>query len=227
MEELEKAEVILDNMRRKLCELESVEHEVWNSIRQMEGLLKTDRLYALDKEFHFKIGDDINAVREIIEYYRNCISVFKCTAPPLVVHQDISLLISDKFLQYFYSKKLNYRILNAPVKVVINGKDKYFEPDIIIVFDSSKIKKDGCYGAPDIIIEIVSKSTGKNDYGIKKEIYLSNGVKEYLIVDPLKKITTIYEGLKKSEKAFNEDINIMSIPGLTINIGDMLRRIWE
>lgn len=118
---------------------------------------------------------------------------------------------------------MNYRILNAPVKLVLSDTGKYYEPDILIVFDISKIKEDGCYGVPDIIIEIVSKSTKKNDYELKKDIYLSNGVKEYLIIDPLKKITTIYYESKKTEKLFSEDIEIRNLSGLTINIEKMLR----
>lgn len=117
---------------------------------------------------------------------------------------------------------MNCRILTAPVKVVLNDEKKYYEPDIIVVFENSKIKKDGCYGAPDIIVEIISKSTRKNDYELKKEIYLSEGVKEYLIIDPLRKITTIYSKMKKTEKLFNENIEIENLHGLSINIEKML-----
>ena len=39
-------------------------------------------------------------------------------------------------------------------------------------------------GAPDLVIEILSPSTGQRDLGIKRGIYAKYGVREYWIVDP-------------------------------------------
>jgi len=58
------------------------------------------------------------------------------------------------------------------------------EPDITIVCDSSKLDEKGCKGSPDLVIEILSPSTGKNDKLIKFNKYEKAGVKEYWIVEP-------------------------------------------
>ena len=48
----------------------------------------------------------------------------------------------------------------------------------------SKIDNKGCYGAPDLIIEILSPSTSAKDLKDKKEVYEFAAVKEYWIVSP-------------------------------------------
>lgn len=58
-----------------------------------------------------------------------------------------------------------------------------FIPDGMIVCDMDKIKPDGIHGAPDLVVEVLSPSTVKNDRGHKKDVYEASGVKEYWIVD--------------------------------------------
>jgi Uma2 family endonuclease len=46
---------------------------------------------------------------------------------------------------------------------------------------------------PDLVIEILSRSTAKRDRGVKKEIYAANGVREYWLVDPVRRRVTIFQ----------------------------------
>ena len=55
-------------------------------------------------------------------------------------------------------------------------------PDLLVVCDRDKIKDDAIYGAPDLVIEILSPSTAETDRNIKKRLYEKHGVKEYWIV---------------------------------------------
>lgn len=50
-----------------------------------------------------------------------------------------------------------------------------------------RIKRNGLYGAPDLVVEVLSPSTAKNDKGYKKGVYETSGVPEYWIVDPSQK----------------------------------------
>jgi len=58
------------------------------------------------------------------------------------------------------------------------------QPDICVVCDPSKIDDYGCLGAPDMIIEILSPTTGKRDLNEKFLLYEESGVKEYWVVYP-------------------------------------------
>ena len=60
------------------------------------------------------------------------------------------------------------------------------------LYDWDKMKEDGCHGAPDLVIEIASKSTSRRDYGIKMLKYRTAGVKEYWIVDPVKETVMVF-----------------------------------
>lgn len=60
-----------------------------------------------------------------------------------------------------------------------------FVPDMMVVCDRSKIRRNGVYGAPDLVVEVLSPGTAKYDRGHKKDVYESSGVPEYWIVDPI------------------------------------------
>ena len=68
----------------------------------------------------------------------------------------------------------------------------HFIPDLLVVCDPNKIKYSCIDGAPDLVVEILSYSTGKRDYGIKKDVYEKFGVKEYWIVNPKDKSVLVY-----------------------------------
>ena len=67
-----------------------------------------------------------------------------------------------------------------------------FIPDFMVVCDPDKIKPDGVHGAPDLVVEVLSPSTARNDKTRKKDIYARCGVQEYWIVDPSGKSLEIY-----------------------------------
>ena len=70
--------------------------------------------------------------------------------------------------------------------------DTMLEPDITIVCDSDKLDDIGCKGAPDMVIEILSPSTARNDRIIKYQLYEHAGVREYWIVDPDTRIVNVH-----------------------------------
>lgn len=63
-------------------------------------------------------------------------------------------------------------------------EDNRFVPDVMIVCDPDKIKHDGVHGAPDLVVEVLSPGTAKNDRTHKKEVYAKCGVREYWLVSP-------------------------------------------
>ena len=62
------------------------------------------------------------------------------------------------------------------------SKEEKYKPDMMVVCDSGKLRGNGVYGAPDLVVEVLSPSTAHNDKGHKKEVYEALGVKEYWIV---------------------------------------------
>ncbi len=114
-------------------------------------------------------------------------------APPGRIHQDILGYLYRKIADYIDSKKGICNVYLASFAVFLNNDDKtYVEPDISVICDKSKLDDRGCNGAPDWVIEIVSPSSRPRDYLIKLVKYQTAGVKEYWIVDPMKKLVIVY-----------------------------------
>ena len=70
-----------------------------------------------------------------------------------------------------------------------------FKPDLVVVKkENASILKQGkaIYGTPDMVVEVLSRSTKKRDVTVKKDAYEANGVKEYWIVDPKYKSIDVY-----------------------------------
>lgn len=114
-------------------------------------------------------------------------------ALPSTQHQDLSMTLSTIISSYISENNKNCKVYAAPFAVFLNDDDaNYIEPDISIICDKAKIGVDGCHGAPDFIIEIVSPSSRRMDYSIKQYKYCNAGVKEYWIVDPSQETITVY-----------------------------------
>lgn len=79
--------------------------------------------------------------------------------------------------------------------------------------------------APDLIVEILSKSTTGRDRGIKFEDYAAHGVGEYWIIDPVRQSVEQYR-LDDATMAFavanilyNDDtLTALTVPGFTIPV---------
>jgi len=69
---------------------------------------------------------------------------------------------------------------------------EHYIPDGMIVCDKDKIKRNWVEGAPDLVVEVLSPSTAKNDRGLKKDTYERAGVREYWIVEPSNRSIEVY-----------------------------------
>ena len=70
-----------------------------------------------------------------------------------------------------------------------------YKPDFSVVLkENANILNWGgdIYGVPDMVVEILSYSTRRNDITIKKDTYEAQGVREYWIIDPWAKIIDVY-----------------------------------
>ena len=150
-------------------------------------------------------------------------------APPSLTHQTLSIELASTFRNYIKSKGGSCRALTAPFAVNLDADDKnWVEPDISVICDPDKLTDRGCSGAPDFIVEVVSPGSRRMDYAHKVSLYLESGVREYWIVDPLKKCTTVYLNEQDpSEFApiifpFESNIKVGIYADLSINISQLL-----
>ena len=132
-------------------------------------------------------------------------------APPSWTHQKISMFLSTEISSYIKNKDGKCEVVAAPFAVFLNKDDKnYMEPDISIICDPNKLDEKVCHGAPDWVIEIVSPRSRSMDYYKKLLKYNTAGVREYWVVDPEKKLVTVYrfEREEMEEYSFGEDVPV-------------------
>lgn len=112
---------------------------------------------------------------------------------PTFVHQHISGYIFNSIQNFINARKGDCMPMYAPVDVRLDCDDRTMvQPDVLILCDRSKIYKWGIMGAPDFCLEIISESTSRKDYIKKLQKYTDAGVKEYWIIDPLRKVLVSY-----------------------------------
>ena len=83
------------------------------------------------------------------------------------------------------------KVYGENIKVYFDEENEVL-PDIKIVCDRDKIKSDKIYGAPDLVVEVLSPSTSKKDLTVKKDLYERYGVPEYWIISPKEKSVQVY-----------------------------------
>ncbi len=108
---------------------------------------------------------------------------------PTVNHNRIAFNVAWLFRTHLDKKRC---------EVLADGTDLYldednvFIPDMMVVCDPAKVRWNGVYGAPDLVVEVLSPGTAKHDRGYKKEAYQRCGVREYWIISPNEKTVEQY-----------------------------------
>ena len=156
----------------------------------MELVLDTNKRYSY-ADYLMWID---NIRRELIE------GVIKFLPAPRDIHVEVCYNISWNLGTILKKNKGKCKVRPAPfdVRFPKNGEtanDKIHtvvQPDISVICDLSKLDEDGCLGAPDMIVEVLSPSTAKRDWNEKFFLYEAHGVKEYWIVHPKEKAVNVF-----------------------------------
>lgn len=103
-------------------------------------------------------------------------------ASPKITHQ---IILNELNTRIHTNCRMNGIIVVAPMDVHLDDNN-IVQPDLIFISNENlHIIRDGWVkGAPDLLVEILSPSTGTRDKTKKKVLYERFGVKEYWIVDP-------------------------------------------
>ena len=113
---------------------------------------------------------------------------------PSSAHQRLVSFLHGTIWSYISSNGGRCEVFPAPYDVQLDEDDyTLVQPDISVICDRGKIRKNRCAGAPDWVIEVVSPSTGVRDYLIKLGKYQKAGVREYWIVDPMGERILVYD----------------------------------
>jgi len=146
-------------------------------------------LSQLDFEKKYSYADYILwQFQERVELFRG--RLFPMAAPN-VAHQRISGGLYRVMSNYLLNE--NCEVFHAPFDVRLplptsrvseKKTDTVVQPDLCVVCDKVKLNKQGCVGAPDLVVEILSPGNSKREMKDKFALYEEAGVLEYWIFDP-------------------------------------------
>ncbi|MGZ3873300.1 MAG: Uma2 family endonuclease [Mucilaginibacter sp.] len=107
-------------------------------------------------------------------------------------HQFLSIKLSAIIFNFLEEAGTGVA-LTAPTDFYLESQQSVVQPDVLVVMNANKhiIRKDGLYGAPDIIFEILS-GNHLHDTVKKKTLYEDASVKEYFIIDPADKTVIMF-----------------------------------
>jgi Uma2 family endonuclease len=151
---------------------------------------------------------------------------YNMTPAPRTKHQIILGNLVGEFFGYFKGKKC--LPMMAPTDVVFDDHN-VVQPDMLVLCDRSKVTEANIQGAPDLIVEILSPSTGLKDRREKKKLYERFGVREYILFDPSNEVVerfVLTDGRYGVEEIFgwNETMQIVVFPELALNLWEIFEK---
>jgi Uma2 family endonuclease len=113
---------------------------------------------------------------------------------PFFTHQSIVLKIGWMLADHVELKNLG-KVAVAPVDVVLDRERALIvQPDVLfIAAERLSIIENQVWGAPDLVVEVLSPGTESHDRGEKLGWYRQYGVRECWLVDPYAERAIVYD----------------------------------
>lgn len=162
---------------------------------------------------------------EIVELIKG--KIFTKAAAPNRRHQEVSANLSAHLWNYL--KNQTCKVYPAPFDVRFSRDPDYsktdsvVQPDVSVICDLSKLDDKGCFGAPDLIVEILSPGNSRVELQNKYELYQEYGVREYWVIHPTDCTVLIYtlvEGKFQPSRLLTSGDKVRSIvlPGFELDL---------
>jgi len=169
-----------------------------------------EEYYRLDDEQRYEIIDGELLMAPAPDYW----------------HQDWAKKLFRRIDGYVMDKQLG-EVFFAPFDIILDAEN-VVQPDLLFIAKAnlSILQTRGVFGAPDLLVELISPSSVQRDRYVKKALYARFGIKEYWIVDPegegvetyvyqdssLKKMATLKPG---------DEAQSRQIPGFSLKVADV------
>jgi Uma2 family endonuclease len=186
--------------------------------------------YALSNEQGFTYADYKGWELKPGERFELIYGVPYAMAAPNFIHQQIVTMLTGRFFTFLEGKTCQVIVSPFDVRLFYEedeSDDTVVQPDLVVVCDRKKIGEEGCRGAPDMVVEILSPSNTAIEMERKLNLYKEAQVREYWIVDPKNKHISIYiyrleDGVYVLRTCHIQDIARPNIlPGLEIALSEV------
>ncbi len=140
-------------------------------------------------------------------------------------HQRNQMRLGSRM--FFFTDERDLGRVYSDFDVVLSDTDTV-RPDLLFVSKERLeiITEDNVRGAPDLVVEIRSPSTARQDWTVKRELYARHGVKEYWLLDPeaaTVAVLLLEDGALKVSGVLGEGDSLTSttLQGFTVSLADI------
>jgi Uma2 family endonuclease len=146
-------------------------------------------------------------------------------ATPNYVHQLVAGRLFRRLDAHVRRRNLG-QVVAAPIDVILDpDRALVVQPDLLFVSHARADRcRDRIWGAPDLVVEVLSDSTRRHDSTTKLAWYRQYGVQECWLVDPVGREVVVHE-FPDRIGTFLEDAVIQS--GVLPRLGLRARRAFE
>lgn len=130
--------------------------------------------------------DELDALEDDGRRYEIIDGVLFVTPAPRDTHQFVVVEFTGRLREYVRSEKFG-KVMTSPADVRRGDRTRNrVQPDVFVMRIVDGKRPLYPYEVHDLalIVEVLSRSSRRQDTGIKRELYLREGVDEYWIVDP-------------------------------------------
>jgi Uma2 family endonuclease len=149
------------------------------------------QLSQLDLNATYSYADYLTwRLEETVELIKG--KIMAMSPAPSLKHQSVITNLGGSLYQYFHKRQCKLFYAPFDIKLYNSKKSKLtdqevfsvVQPDLCVICDKEKLTEQGCNGAPDWIIEVLSPGNTKTEMRLKYDLYQENGVTEYWLVYP-------------------------------------------
>jgi Uma2 family endonuclease len=150
-------------------------------------------------------------------------------AAPLTHHQLVVTRLAGQLEWHAGPEGLGW-VLVSPIDVILDADQALVvQPDIVFVSaERASILQDQIWGAPDLVVEVLSTATARRDRTTKLGWYDRYGVRECWLVDPVKRRIEVHgfgpvRGVHACDSRGALHSNVL--PELNAPLADLFRRM--
>ncbi len=154
-------------------------------------MAKITELSQLDMDGTYSYADYLTwRLEESVELIKG--KIMAMSPAPNRKHQSIPGNLFLHLGNYFKCKPCEVFVAPFNVKLydrrksLLNNGEAFsaVQPDLCVICDKDKLTEQGCDGAPDWIIEVLTIGDNSKDVRVKFDLYAESGVREYWIIHP-------------------------------------------
>jgi len=193
---------------------------------------------VMEKAEDYGYGDRKVTYQEFLELSKNTEEQYEyidgeiyLMASPKTIHQLTLTELFGIFYNWFQGKTCTPMVAPYDITLKRNPDNiNVVQPDLMVICDlEEKLDANDYYqGVPDLVVEILSAGTRRKDLIKKLDLYMSCGIREYWIINPLNREVTVYLFAEQNISDSityrkSETVQSYIFPGLSVALDNILK----